>query len=178
MCYAFCFGPTPNLSQLGFSLAALLVSVFALWTSWRTWRKSNRPIVTAFVAEFASGNVSTIFNLVVANTGNRPATHIRLHATSIDIDKLVDPRAPKERREDIANCFLAEAEIPLLRNSEELATSFGAVKSPGAWLNYGAQIAIEITYRDLDGSPYVSRQPLKIYARDGFGGGVWQRSAT
>jgi hypothetical protein len=178
MCYAFCFGSSQNFYQLGLSAAAILISLLALWSSWRVWRKSNRPIVTAFVTELAGGNVSTVFNLVVANTGNRPATHVRLHATSVDIDQLVDPGAPKERRQDIANCFLQEAEIPLLRNSEELTTSFGAVKSPGAWLNYGAQIAIEITYRDLDGGTYISKLPLRIYARDGFGGGVWQRAAT
>jgi hypothetical protein len=133
--------------------------------------------VAAFVDEHASGTGTATFNLVVANTGNRPATHVRLHASRADLLTLLEGEATPDRVRMIEQTFLKESAIPVLLNGENLTTSFGAFTNPkmgnGSWLNYGAQIDVSLSYQDLDGRFYRSRQPLKIYARKGFGGGTW-----
>lgn len=156
---------------------ALFVSLLALFFTRVHWRESNRPIVTAFVAEHASGNMAATFNLVVSNTGNRPAVRVQLHATPEAIRALLEPGAPVKYAEDIEGNFHPSSQIPLLRNGEELTTSFGAFlpdRSDGPWLNYGAQAEITITYEGIEGRRFESRLPLKVYARDGFGGGTWE----
>lgn len=83
---------------------------------------------------------------------------------------------PRKKVQMIESNFLKSSEIPLLRNGEELTTSFGAFTNnpdEGPWLKYGSETEIIIKYQDLHGRKFESNQPLKIYAREGFGGGVW-----
>lgn len=159
------------------SVAAIAVSLVSLYFTRVNWLQSNRPVVSAFITEHGTGgNMATAFDLVVANTGNRPAIRVRLHASHQEIATLVEKGANPNRFKSIEGTFSARSEIPILRNGEELSTSFGAYigASPeGPWLRYGAETNISITYQDLEGRKYESRQPLKIYAREGFGGGVW-----
>jgi hypothetical protein len=158
------------------SVAAFIVSLISLYFTRVNWLQSNRPVVSAFVTEHHSGNVASTFNLVVANTGNRPAVRVRLHASHAELSLLVDRHAKPDRFKMIESNFRPDSVIPLLRNGEELSTSFGAFSSDpneSPWLNYGVETNISISYYDLDGRRYESRQPLRIYARDGFGGGVW-----
>ncbi len=110
------------------------------------------------------------------HTGNRPATNVRLHANPKEIDKLIAPSTEIKRREEIHYCFAPESKITILKNGEELSTAFGHVKRPNdkdQCLNYRAEITIEITYNDLEGRHYISIVPLKVYAREGFGGCSW-----
>lgn len=159
---------------------AVGISVASLYFSRRSWLQSNRPIVTAFVTEHASGNMAAVFNLVISNTGNRPATNVRMYAAPDMISRLLKENAEQRFRESIEMCFSEKARIPVLRNGEELETGFGAFTSyetgngASPWLAYGEEIPVEIRYCDLEGRPYVSRHPLKIYARKGFGGSLWQ----
>lgn len=159
------------------SVAAVLVSAVSAYLAGLAYRQANRPVVTAIVAEHAAGTDATAFDLIVSNTGNRPATHVRLHASRADLLTLLDGEASAKRVEIIERNFLADSLIPVLRNGEHLTTSFGAFTSVRSdtkrWLRYGAQIEVSISYRDLEGRRFESRQPLKIYARDGFGGGIW-----
>jgi hypothetical protein len=158
------------------AVAALIASLVSLYFTKVNWLQSNRPIVSAFLVEHHPGNAFTAFNLVISNTGSRPAVRVRLHASRADILRLFLPDVDERRIEQVEHNFLRDSEVPLLRNGEELATSFGGVSADfqnGPWLNYGVEMDISITCRDLDGRAFESRQPLKVYARDGFGGGVW-----
>jgi hypothetical protein len=71
------------MEEIRTSLAAfaVAVSLASLYLSRRLWLQSNRPIVTAAIVDYASGNMGAVFNLVVSNTGNRPATNVRLNAS-------------------------------------------------------------------------------------------------
>lgn len=156
--------------------AAFVASLVSLYFTKVNWTQSNRPIISAFITEHTSGNSAATFSLVIANTGNRPAIRVRMHASHAELMSLVHQSVDPKKFQLIESNFLPQSEIPLLRNGEELSTSFGAfTRMPidGPWLRYGAEIEISITYNDLDGRKYESRQPLKIYAREGFGGGVW-----
>ena len=157
------------------SVSALVASVLSLYFTRRFWLQSNRPIVTVFVDENSSGNMSTTFNLVLSNTGNRPATNVRINATGEMISKLIGEGASQEMIESINFCFSPESFVAILRNGEELTTAFGSygVEKKSQLLNYGAVIQIAILYDDLDGRAYISQMPLKIFARHGFGGAIW-----
>lgn len=162
------------------SAAAFVLAVVSLYVTVTLWRRSNRPIVTAFVTEGAGGQAAAIFNLVVANSGNRPATNVRLTATPEEIGQLLKPGASQENVDHVASNFKPNAWIPLLRNGEEISTSFGALTAADAanpWLNYGASAEITITYGGIETRRiYKTRLRLKVYAREGFGGGVWERT--
>ncbi|WP_218511728.1 hypothetical protein [Variovorax sp. dw_308] len=162
--------------KLAISLVALAISLISLYFTRVNWIQSNRPVVSAFVTEHASGSNAATFNLVLANTGNRPAVRVRLVAPHESIRRLVEPSISEKRFKMIEHNFLSRSEVPLLRNGEELVTSFGAFTPDdpeGKWLNYGAETEVTIRYSDLEGRVYVSKQPIKVYAREGFGGGVW-----
>jgi hypothetical protein len=163
------------------TVAALVLSGISLYFTKVNWLQSNRPIVTAFITDDSSGIGNATFNLVIANTGTRPATRVRMIASNEDIKNLLEPGVSDKYFKMIESNFLPDSEIPLLRNGEELTTSFGAFTSAGStekWLRYGAQTDIVICYQDLDGRKYKTEQPLKVYARHGFGGGVWTESKT
>lgn len=158
------------------SILAIGISLASLYFARRSWMQSNRPIITAFIATHAAGNVAAVFDLVVANTGNRPATNVRLSAKPEDIEKLIHPSAEEIQRKSIHACFDSASKIAVLKNGEELTTAFGSVShatSKDQCLNYGSEITIEITYKDLEGRKYKSILPLRVYAREGFGGGTW-----
>jgi hypothetical protein len=158
------------------SLVAIVVSFCSFLFARRSWQQSNRPIVTAFLTEHDKGNRGGIFDLVVSNTGNRPAVRVRLNVSPEELRILVDPGADPKRVKDLEQCFVPESEIPVLRNGEELTTSFGSYSGDPKgtkWLNYAAEVEIEVSYLDLEGRVYKSRLPLKVYAREGFGGSVW-----
>lgn len=158
------------------SALAIGISLASLYFARRSWLQSNRPIITAFISTRAAGNMGSIFDLIVANTGNRPATNLRLIAKPEDIQNLIHPKAEENQKKIILNCFDNESKIPVLRNGEELSTAFGSVVNENAkdqCLNYGAEISIKITYNDLDGRKYKAILPLRVYARQGFGGATW-----
>lgn len=157
------------------SVAALVASVISLYFTRRFWLQSNRPIVTAFVDEHFSGNTATTFNLVLSNTGNRPAVNVQIHAAPSMISRLIGDGITDLMAEEIRRCFSKSSAVALLRNGEELTTAFGSygVDKKSQLLNYGVQIPIALTYQDLDGRSYKARMPLKVFARHGFGGGVW-----
>lgn len=162
--------------KLAISLVALTISLISLYFTRVNWIQSNRPVVTAFVTEHASGTDAATFNLVMANTGTRPAVRVQLVASHDNIRKLVDPSVSEQRFKMIEHNFLSQSEVPLLRNGEELVTSFGAFTPDdpgGKWLSYGAETEITVRYLDLDGRVFESKQPIKVQARTGFGGGVW-----
>ncbi|WP_152539377.1 hypothetical protein [Methylomicrobium lacus] len=156
---------------------AIAISLASLYFSRKSWLQSNRPIITAFVSDHAKGNISTALNLVISNTGNRPATNVRLIASENDILRLIKPTAQAKRKKMILDCFQESAIIPILRNGEELSTCFGAITRNDTdenWMVNGAQIEIRVEYSDLDGRFYKSEMPLKIYSREGFAGGFWK----
>lgn len=158
------------------SASAVAISLASLYFARRSWMQSNRPMVIAFVAEHAPIDSGTVFKLCVANTGNRPATNVRLHATAAEIDKLIAPAAETDKRKMIHDCFAADSNIPVLKHGEELSTAFGGIGPGNQWLNFGKEMTIEITYNDLEGKTYSSIVPIKVCPREGFGGGVWSNS--
>jgi hypothetical protein len=112
-----------------FTGIAVVVSFWSLWWSWRGWRESNRPIVTVHV-ESVDETVGPIrYNLVVTNSGNRPAMNVRLSVDPEDIEKCLEDDALHSGQSKIVahvkRCFSGDATIALLIPNSRTTSSFG-----------------------------------------------------
>ena len=165
----------PEQLPLVLSSVAVIVALLSVWEARRAWQQSNRPIVSAVVQTHETGNVATVYNLVVMNTGNRPAVRVRLFAKRDAINSCLSGQPDKRLLPGILGCFSAEAEIPLLVDSGRVTNSFGitsASESPSFW-KYDSRLPIRITYSDLHGRKFKSRLVLVIKDTSAFAGGAW-----
>ncbi|BES83372.1 hypothetical protein PEC302110_04690 [Pectobacterium araliae] len=71
------------------SVLALVLSIVSFMFTRRSWLQSNRPIVSASVETHAGGNESIAYNLVLSNTGNRPAINVRIRVKEVEIDACI-----------------------------------------------------------------------------------------
>ena len=164
------------IAQYGISATALLISISSLMFAVKSWHQSNRPIVVAYIEEHSMGVNAATFNLILANTGNRPAVNIKLIARKDDIVKIFEEKIDNVTKEGIFNCFENDSEVALLKNDSLITTSFGSFE--GHYKNrkgikYDSWLPIEITYKDLHGKKYKEKVPLKVRGLKGFGGGIW-----
>src|SRR4028118_591898 len=104
-----------------------LVAVFSFFNTTRLWRKGNRPILSAFVETYSAGNVATMYNLLVINSGNRPAVNVYLNLKLSDEDfkRCITQEINHPRVEDILKCFNIEGAIPLIIDGEKKSNYFG-----------------------------------------------------
>lgn len=166
------------IAQYGISATALLISISSFIFAIKSWHQSNRPIVVAHIEEHSMGINSATFNLVLSNTGNRPAVKIKLNASKDDIEKIFEEKIDDVTKEGIFNCFKEESEVALLKNNTSIVTSFGSFE--GNYQNrkgikYDSWLPIEITYKDLRAKKYKEKVPLKVRGLKGFGGGIWSK---
>jgi len=70
---------------------ALLVSILSVSFAVFSWREAHRPIVIARVTTVESGDVATALQLLVENTGNRPARDISVTCEPIALDAVLWP---------------------------------------------------------------------------------------
>lgn len=159
---------------------SIRVAQAALDESRKTFEEAHRPVVTAFLDDQITGNVASAYRLVIANTGNRPALEVRLDASAEDLAGLVNEPTAIQSLPGVASTFSEQALISILRDGEELFTSFGAVKAgQEPSLRYNGRAQITITYQDLRGRRYAEHIPLIVRARKGgFGGGQWGSTSS
>lgn len=164
------------------SILAFVLSLVSFWFSRRSWLQSNRPIVTAAVETYTTGSVLIAYNLAVSNTGNRPATNVRIRVKKSDVDACITDWV--KHNEDailvysrVMRCFSDDGEIPLLLNGKTMTNSFGYTRRDHqTFWRYGSRLPITIEYSDLDGRKYLSKQCLKVKDSEGFAGGIWVSS--
>lgn len=154
-------------SLLGIASAAIaLVSLFFAVYS---WRQANRPLVSARVTSQDGGNAGIALNLLVENTGNRPARDVRLMAKESDVLAALQQAAiPK----DAQRCFFSGIEIPVLANGRSTSNGFWHLGQPGSW-RAGAKIPVKIKYRDLSGRRFSSKVQLFLADDAGFAQTFW-----
>jgi hypothetical protein len=107
------------------SLAALAVSALSYYFAIRSWRESNRPIVTARVATHSDGNRGAALNLIVENTGTRPARNVCLVVEEAKLAEAFDPALDDDSRAAIRACFALKFAIPVLANQASVSNAFG-----------------------------------------------------
>jgi hypothetical protein len=156
-------------------LPALAISITSLVFAIISWRRANRPLITARVSALGmAGNVSIFLTLIVENTGNRPAKNIRLVADDEELDRHLIAPENDVLREEIKHCFSDEAIIPVLANGKSVRNAFGFTSNQdGATWRAHARFEVRLKYEDLDGRKYEHTIPMLISDNDTFGGGEW-----
>ena len=164
-----------DVGSLLISSAALLISGFSFYFSIKSWRESNRPLVTARVTTNSGGNVGSALDIIVENTGNRPAKNIRLSVDPEKLNSALLPTAHEQFRKQIEECFSDRGVIPLLANGRLISNSFGFLSRGSEqedWVKH-ARFNISISYEDLDGRKYKHEVPILVADDQGFAGGFW-----
>jgi len=164
--------------KVAIPVISFLLSCLALIFTRRSWFESNRPIVSAEIATHDGGNVAIMYNLIVHNTGNRPAVDIHLIAQKSNIDLAITKTATSHSSDEIRRCFSTYATIPLLHQGKSTINAFGATSSIPEQnvLVIDSKIPIQIRYKDLNGKSYTSTQVLIVKDSDWFAGSGWERS--
>lgn len=164
--------------RAGISLTALCVSGASMWLGIRNWRQSNRPIVAVFLRTVQSGNVGTAFEIVLANAGTRPATHVQL---TCDREKyraaLSEPEPKGPLLDGIERCFEPSRYVPVLLSGDSTSNAFGAVSArpgDGTW-RVNASFPVVVTYRNPEGRRFQNEWDIVIRDTETFAGSGWSK---
>lgn len=156
-------------------MATVIISMMAVLGFLNTrllWKQTNRPIVSALVETNTSGNMGIFFDLVVINSGNRPAIDINL---SIDSEEEFNKCIKSNNSSSIKSvrrCFDENPVIPLLINGEKTSNFFESthINSEQNFWNYGSSFSMTINYQDLERKKYQSKITLYVKSSEGFAG--------
>ena len=156
-----------------------IISLFSLLLQELRWRRSNRPIVSAYLYDVRKDReigTSVSFNLVLINTGNIPAVDICIRAKESDIENIFSNDIKQVSKDIVMGIFNKKRNIPLLLNGDKTETFFGHAEriGLGIWkgLEYDAYLPVEITYMDLNKRKYKTEINIKVRDSYGFGGAV------
>jgi hypothetical protein len=161
-----------------FSGIIAVVSIFSFFRTTELWKKGNRPILSAFVETESSGDTLITYNLLIINSGNRPAlnVYIDLKLSDEDFKKCITKEMNIPSVEAIRRCFNSEDPIPLIIDGEKKFNYFGLTSltrpEDNIWV-YGSALPIEINYQDLEGNKYVSALTLVVKDSKTFAGSEW-----
>jgi hypothetical protein len=154
--------------------AALIVSILSFYFSIKSWRESNRPIVTVRTTSFGSGgNVGIPLSLLVENTGSRPAKNVRLTVESGALESALAAKPGDALRSHVESCFSGRGVIPVLANGKSVSNGFGFLSAGAPTWKANSRFEIDVTYEDLDGTRYKHKISLLIADDAGFAGGHW-----
>ncbi|NLA40739.1 MAG: hypothetical protein GX874_04925 [Smithella sp.] len=156
------------------AISAFIIALISLGISVHFWRRSFRPIVTAMVKTHAAGNMATIFDLEIMNTGSIPAKNIQLKAQQEGINKALGQDAISDNKRRWLCCFDEENMINILHNNSSVKCSFGhsKEKDQGFW-KYKAKIPITIEYEGWFGKRYIQHQDIQVIDSNSFTGYHW-----
>jgi hypothetical protein len=167
---------------IALALIALFVSAISLILSISFWSRSFRPIVTAAVRTHTAGNVATVYNLVLLNSGTLPARKVRIRPSGAIPAEAFGLGATEEDKQLWLAAFEDEGTVEVLHNGSKVSCGFGMTKADdkGFW-RYEARIPVVITYRGwfegwwewLVGGEYREEQDLQIVDSGSFAGGMW-----
>jgi hypothetical protein len=154
--------------------AALIVSIISFYFSIKSWRESNRPLITVRTTSFGSGgNVGIPLSLVVENTGNRPAKNVRLTVENNALNTALVAELGDTLRKHVERCFSDDGVIPVLANGRSVSNGFGFLSADDPTWKVQSRFEINVSYQDLDGRRYTHTNPLLIADDAGFAGGHW-----
>ncbi len=150
---------------------ALIIAISSFIFAVMSWRDTHRPIVTAFIRCPVSGNSGTGLEIVVSNSGNRPAKDVQLHALKTDLQKSIAAPVGDKMREAVERCFSKETFIPVLEGGKQVTNSFGIFtvgdNNHDTW-HYKSILEVVITYEGITGRKYSNRNKLQIVCNKGF----------
>lgn len=114
------------------SVISVLISLASMTFAVNSWHRTNRPIISARITTAAGGEVNTALNIIVENTGNRPAKPIKLIAKRGDVLRAM--KHPEQAvPTDAEHCFFEHKIIPVLANGKAASNAFNAIGEKGEW---------------------------------------------
>jgi len=150
-------------------IASAVIALVSLFFAVYSWRQANRPLVSARVTSQSGGNAGIALNILVENTGNRPAREIHLIAKESDIRAVLKQTAIPT---DAQRCFFSGIDIPVLANGRSTSNGFWHLGQPDSW-HAGAEIPLKIKYRDLSGRRFSNKVRLFLADDAGFAQTFW-----
>lgn len=164
-----------DFGSLFVAAAALIVSILSFYFSIKSWRESNRPIVTARVTSANGSEEGTALDLIIENTGNRPAKNVRMRVEPKELESVLAENVDEVWRKNITRCFSERGIIPVLVNGKFVSNSFGLLSgdSKSAWRG-DVRFNVKISYEDLDNRKYEHINPILVADDKGFAGGFWK----
>jgi hypothetical protein len=154
---------------MAISIVALAISLLSYGFAVYSWREANRPMVVARVTTESGGNMGISLNLLVENTGNRPAQDVELVTTEADV-RSASSEATVPR--DAERCFFSGIRIPVLANGRRSTNAFWHLGQADSW-RAGAEIPVTVRYRDLNGRRFSNKQRLVLADDAGFAQTFW-----
>jgi hypothetical protein len=155
------------------STFAALVSLLSLAFAFYSWRQANRPLVTARVATATGGNQAITLNLLIENTGNRPARSIRLSVDPKALEDAMNANRDTNPVKDVERVFREDNVIPVLANGRSTSNAFGFLsQGPCTW-RVGARLPITVRYRDLGRRRFCTTFLLVLQDDAGFAQTTW-----
>ena len=163
----------PTLTPLIISIASLVIALMSLGFAVHSWRQTNRPLLTARITTHDGGNCGISLNLLVENTGNRPARDVQLIALKSHVQAAsIQSCIPK----DAHRCFFSHITIPVLANGRSASNAFWHLGREDSW-RAGAEIPVTIKYADLSGRHFSSKVRLFLADDAGFAQSFWESSS-
>lgn len=151
------------------SASALAISLISFGFAVYSWREAHRPIVIAHITTESGGNAGIALNLLVENTGNRPAQDVELIATEADVrGASIQSDLPL----DAERCFFSNIRIPVLANGRRCTNAFWHLGQADSW-RAGAEIPVTLRYCDLHGRRFSNKHRLVLADDAGFAQTFW-----
>jgi len=160
--------------NVAISVTALSVSivtvVFVIWS----WRAVNRPFVIARVVTAKSGNMATALNLLIENTGKRPARNITFTCTASKLEDAMSPMCRNAFADDVHKVFDSGTTIPILDSGTSTSCAFGmfSIQGDSTWVT-DAQLPVLIKYQGLGRRRFSQEITLILRDDQSFTGESW-----
>lgn len=158
------------------SICSLLISLAATVFAVKSWHRTNRPVISARITTAQGGNDGIALNIVVENTGNRPAKAIKLIAEKTAVLQAMQEPSSQEIPLDAQHCFFNNKVIPVLANGKAASNAFGAIGNSGDW-EAGAKIPLRIEYLSFEDKRYSEKMDLWLVDDAGFAQTFWDVSS-
>ncbi|MDP2265142.1 MAG: hypothetical protein Q8J70_01195 [Thiobacillus sp.] len=160
------------------SLISVSVAIVSLIFAMYSWKQTHRPLISARITSVGGGNMGIPLNIVVENTGSRPAREVRLVVKKHDVFKALPQDSQQSIPRDAERCFFSEKIIPVLANGRSVSNAFGRLAlQTGSW-RPGASIPLTIKYRDLGNRRFTSKLLLVLSDDSGFAQTFWEEPSS
>lgn len=136
----------------------------------RFQKDNNRPVVSAFIQTKTKMNSHNEIELVLKNSGSKPAADITLVSKRKDILKCVFDHVQEGENkylDFLLNILSGKSKSPLLINGDEdtiefyYSTDKWAINERSIW-KQGSSFPLKISYKDLNNRKYHSKLTITI----------------
>lgn len=156
------------------SSAATIISLLSVVFAVFSWLEAHRPIVIARVITVESSGTFTALQLLIENTGNRPARGIVIRCDICALQLALNPLLVSSPPEDVTRLFSSDVSIPVLENDREVTCAFGhfAADNSSTWIP-GSRLPITIKYKGLGRRNFNQKIDLLLADDHSFTGLQW-----